>query len=315
MTNFDPYYSVKIESGVVVHQGPARRLEVPTNISPEERVVLPELLTEIKSIEIGETALMRGSFMDADLAFADSAIFNEIGEFEQTRQENAHGLVFGQLILDGAFGEERAEFAALKPFDTPKGVAHELAVAYYFMGVGHSHNFNTFQPLGVTRLDNGQYALLTKYEHGVKSQDNIFWNPKHESSTTVQHRSLGRIATVLASMHAAGWTHGDAQVKNFFSSNFDELFIADLESMKPFPQRNGTIQEFATNEAINDDLNTLFASLDARSSLQRDHELGVGTIFSFIYTSITRDRHSLVPESAHKEPSEIADIYRHSTNT
>lgn len=313
MSEFDSYYSARIPGGHVILDGPIQRLDIPDNSTPEKQVVKPELLSSIKAIEPGSFALLKGSFMEQDLDYGTSALFNVVEGLERTRQESAHEVEFGQLILTGFHGEEHPQLAALKPFDTPKEAAHELAVARYFMKEGRHHNFHTFEPLGVVRLEDGKFGVLSKYEHSVKSLDTVFWNPEHDQNVPVLRRALGRCATVLASTHAAGWTIGDAQVKNFFTSPIDEIFIADLESVKPFTQKNGVINEQATSGAIDSDMHTLFGSLDSRREEKRDHQAAIMDIFSLIYTSITHAPQSQVPATARRTTRDIVDIYQDAT--
>lgn len=309
MTEFDPF-SVQIPSGTVLLEGPVSQFSPVENPAPQEKVVLAELVDQFKDTEIGSFQLIKGAFQSSDVDYASSVLFNELPELGLTRRESFNEVRFGQLILRSVFGEERAELAAMKSFTGVKKATHEFALARYFNGRnGRSHGFRTFEPLGLARQPTGEYSIISKYEHGVISQDNVFDNPEHQPGSQAIMRALGRCATVLGSIHSEGWTHGDTQTKNFFVSNFHELFIADLESMKPLRLRHGDVDELSAREVIDSDLMTLFRSINARFKGERPHLDAVENTFGLIYASITSSSLSSVPREIRKTSADILELY------
>ncbi len=312
MMEFDRF-SVRIPSGNLMQAGPVSAF-VPPEVEPEERIVSTELLTEVKSMEPGSFKLIKGVF--ADVATHDGVVaeFLEVPELGITRMESAHEVMLGQLIMSTAAGEI-PELVAVKPLESAKVAAHEFALAQYFSGPNRPVGFNTFAPLGLTRLESsGEYGVITKYEHGTISLDNIFWNPENDPKSILVTQAIGKCAFILGSLHAAGWTHGDAQIKNMFRSNKDEVFVADLESTQPLRQVKGRIGELdilAVEESINRDFLKLFSSLDARAEGREEHDYSeqLNTMFSLIYNGIINNPQSAIPRDIRKTPDAIMELY------
>jgi hypothetical protein len=315
MSEFDRF-SVRIPSGNLVQAGPVEIFQPPI-IEPEDEIVSKELLREFKQMAPGSFKLIKSAWTEAVGYENTTAELFEVPELGITRTESAHEVMLGQLIMQTFVGEI-PELVAMKPFDRAGDAAHELALSQYFSGPDRPTGFNTFNPLGICRLETtGQYGVITKYAHGTVSLDNIVWNPEYDDKSVVVTQALGKSALMLASMHAAGWTHGDAQIKNIFRSNQDEVFIADLESTRPFKQiksRIGELDTFEVEASINHDLRALLESLDARSDEARDFTDGINVIFSLIYSSIVSSPQSMVPRELRKSPNDIAKLYQEITN-
>lgn len=294
----DPY-SVLVPSGIVVLEGAVGIMEPYDTIDPKNKVVTRELLQEVSEVEAGTFSLVANSIDMDILGMPASALINELTDLSKTRRESSKGLLFGQLIVRSVFNEERAALVALKPFKTAKEAAHEFSLGRYFKGAGKSHGFRTFEPLGIARLENGKFGLLTSYDHGVRSLDNEVWNPANALNSIAVSRAIGKAALVIASMHASGWTHGDAQIKNIFASNHQELFIADLESTQPFKQKHGNPVIPEIERSIEHDIRALAMSLPNG----RGHEVVPDELldmFSTFYTTIIRNPKSEVPEELRK---------------
>ena len=301
-------FSVKVPTGIVLAEGPVAVMTPYDTLAPEDTIVSSELKQAVQSVET-DSFLILPTVIDKEvLETAALCLFNELPDLAITRQESKHQVRFGQLIVQSYLGEERAELSALKPHNTANTVAHEFSLSRYFMGTGQSHGFRTFEPQGMARLASGEYALLSKYEHGVRSLDNVFWNPEHDNNPGLITRAIGKTAYLLGALHAAGWTHGDAQVKNMFVSNYQEVFIADLESMRPFKHKNGRLVEQQIDHSINDDLRTLCKSYNShRDDLEQPTEEQVD-LFSLIYTGIVNNPRSAVPIELRKTSSRLKDI-------
>ena len=303
-------YSAQISTGIVLIDGPVLSMEPHDTLAPEDSIVTRDLLDEIKSLEPDTFTLLPGAVDKEILEVAVQGIFNEIPDLSLTRNESVHEVRFGQLIVRSYFGDERTELSSLKPFEAAGDAAHEFSLARYFTGAGKSHGFRTFEPQGVARLSTGEYAVLTKYEHSVRSLDNIFWNPDVDLTGQLAVRALQETARLLGSLHAAGWTHGDAQIKNMFVSNYDEMFIADLESMKPFKHKNGRLVEQQVSYSIDDDLRKLGSSITDKRSNGEELSLEQYEMFSLIYTGIVISPRSAVPKDIRKNRADTKDLLR-----
>lgn len=294
----DPY-SVFVPSGTVVLEGAVDMLEPYDTVDPISRVVTKELLNEINGVETGTFKLVATSIDMDVLGIPKSALLNELTDLSQTRRQSSKGVLFGQLIVRSVFNEERAALVALKPFKTAKEAAHEFSLGRYFRGAGKSHGFRTFEPLGIARQADGKFGMLTLYDHGVRSLDNEVWNPANALNSIAVSRAIGKAALVIASMHASGWTHGDAQIKNIYASNHQELFIADLESTQPFKHKHGNPVVTEIERSIEHDIRSLAMSLpNGRGHEEVPEELL--DMFSTFYTTIIRNPKSEVPEELRK---------------
>lgn len=312
-------YSVRVWAGTVLAEGTVAEMIPHDMSSPEGAVVTKGLLKEVKNTEVGVFKLVPGSFdpeiinLGIDSIPPATAIFNELADLALTRQESVHNVQFGQLIVNSYFGDERAELAALKPFDTAQQAAHELSLSRYFLGIGNTHGFSTFEALGIVRLSTGKYGLLTKYDHGVRSLDNVVWNPENELSarTTTVARAIGKSAYVLAAMHSAGWTHGDPQIKNMYASNHEKPFIGDLESMQSFKRdKSGRPDQFAIEKYVDGDIRKLAGSLTARRERGIELPEDLIQLFSLIYLGIVNSPQSAVPAAIRKTTKDLRTLLK-----
>ncbi|HWT55705.1 MAG TPA: hypothetical protein VN031_01585 [Candidatus Microsaccharimonas sp.] len=305
-------YSAFVPSGTPHMEGPVTLLEPGEIPAPQDGLYSGETLEAIRAIERGSYALLPGSFDMKSLDIVEiggTALFNELPDLGRTRENNKSGLEFGQLLVSSPFGDERVELVAQKPFEHPREAATEFSLSSHFSSRNSQPTFRTFKPLGFSRLDDGTLGMLTKYEHGVRSLDNVFLNPEFEDSATVVHRAVGKCAYLLASMHAEGYTHGDAQVKNMFVSNFDQIFIADLVSLRPFPHNNGETKVLPTSIQIDRDLNTLIHSMQQAEDGKRELPPQIREMFALIYTSIVNAPKSEVPEDIRKSHNQIGEFF------
>lgn len=97
---------------------------------------------------------------------------------------SANGVYFGQFVL----GNELTELCAVKPstFCLDAGdVTNEWAAMNYLNST--SAKEQAFIPLGVWRLENGMFQLLSAYENSVNTFDNTLWahgDRVHQVTTT-----------------------------------------------------------------------------------------------------------------------------------
>lgn len=308
-------FSVRVSSGESIQSGPVEVFQ-PAIVDPDQRIVNKELIEHFKDESDWSFKLIEDAWTTDIIGYANTtAEFIKLPDLEKTRKESAHEVMMGQLIVSTMVGEI-PELVAIKPFEHVKNAAHEFALARYFSGNNRPFGFNTFAPLGICRLEEtGKYGVMTKYEHGTISLDNIFWNPEYDANSLIVQQSLGKAALTLGSLHAAGWTHGDAQAKNIFRSNKDEVFVADLESTAPFARIKGRDQfdELSVGIAVDHDIQRFFKSLHERADDEHDFTDGISTFFSMIYTGITSSPQSRLPNGLRKNHGDIAKDYREIT--
>ena len=301
-------YSAQIPTGIVLAEGAVAVLNPYDTLEPQETVVTNELLKFIRESETDTFYVVPGAVDSDILESSASCLFNEIPDLSLTRQDSVHHVRFGQLIIKTFFGDERSELTSFKPHRSAATLAHEFSLARYFMGAGKVHGFRTFRPQGFTRLSSGEFALLSQYDHGVRSLDNVFYNPEHTLSSPLVARALGKTAFLLGALHAAGWTHGDAQVKNLFVSNHQEVFIADLESMQPFKHKSGSLIEAAVTRSVDDDLRTLGKSFVAQRDIGEQISEEQLDLFHLIYSGIVNSPKSALPYDLRKSCSDVKNL-------
>ena len=112
-------------------------------------------------------------------------------------------------------------------------------------------------------------------------------------------------------MHAQGFAHGDAQVKNMFVSNHSELFVADLESIRPFRiSRMGAYDEIDCERKVTGDLVTIAQSMThGREGLLTENPVVAEMFFSFIYNAIVNSPQSVLPRTARKSHKALQELF------
>ncbi len=150
----------------------------------------------------------------------------------RSREQSAHGLYFGQMVLDSVSDHQRPELVAVKLFENdPEGAIHELTLNTYVNSLdGHNR---AFSPLGFWRDTQGNLNLLTRYEHSVQSYDNILWAHPDEDPDALEPEKIRKAVRMsmfgVGLLHGLGLRHGDAQAKNLGTDSEKVRFI-DLES-------------------------------------------------------------------------------------
>lgn len=157
--------------------------------------------------------------------------FIEQEQFSSGRQDSAHQVRFGQLILNGKELHEQPEFVALKPYEDRSDLyrewaAHEYLNSLFDRQIGYIN-------LGVHNDSDGVESIVSQYDHGVISFDSTFWADESAPAAALRPATLQRHAGLasesLGLMHGARMTHGDAQIKNLAADRQGPRAI-DLES-------------------------------------------------------------------------------------
>lgn len=150
--------------------------------------------------------------------------FIEQEQFSSGRQDSAHQVRFGQLILNGKELHEQPEFVALKPYEDRSDLyrewaAHEYLNSLFDRQIGYIN-------LGVHNDSDGVESIVSQYDHGVISFDSTFWADESAPAAALRPATLQRHAGLasesLGLMHGARMTHGDAQIKNLAAERFDD---------------------------------------------------------------------------------------------
>lgn len=158
------------------------------------------------------------------------ASFIEKDEFAGGRNESAHQVRFGQLILNGRDFRELPELVAVKPFDDRAGLYKEWAAHEYLNSLADRQI--GYINLGVHNDADGVESIVSQYDHDVTTFDSSFWADSDDPDAAIRPEILQRDATLgaqgLGFLHGVGMTHGDAQVKNLAADRFGFRAV-DLE--------------------------------------------------------------------------------------
>lgn len=151
-------------------------------------------------------------------------------EFALGREDSKHQIEFGQLMLNGNGVHENGELVALKPFDDPEDLKREWAVSQYLNEINDDQL--ALLPLGVYKDMDGELALMTAYEAGIKSLDSTFWADRTTEPEALRpavvRRSMELGMRTLGMLHGSRVIHNDAQAKNMAADRNNPRFI-DLE--------------------------------------------------------------------------------------
>lgn len=182
---------------------------------------------------MGKSTLALDAVKYGGLDFGDDAhaTLIEVDGLGSGRDESAHQVRFGQLVLNGKNFREQPELVAVKPYDDRPSLYREWAAHEYLNSL--SDRQIGYINLGVYRNKQGKEAIVSEYDHDVKSFDNSFWADETAPSSALRPEILRRDAelgaTGLGLIHGVRMTHGDAQIKNLAADRLGPRAI-DLES-------------------------------------------------------------------------------------
>lgn len=210
-----------------------------------------QLIAAIAQTAPGELTLVRSEFATlSNHGQPITAKFAMTPAERKGREQSAHGIYFGQLVLASSAVQEMPTMVAVKPFDRRttvlplgpvRGLAREWAANEHVARL--SNEEQTYLPLGIWRSAEGVPQLLTLFDAQVQSFDNIFWaRGTRANCLTEQHvaAAIHRSLYALGILHGAGLMHGDAQVKNLAQDSRRARFI-DLSTLWPLEKHNGVI--------------------------------------------------------------------------
>ncbi|HEX8182950.1 MAG TPA: hypothetical protein VF575_05120 [Candidatus Saccharimonadales bacterium] len=278
------------ESGLSISRGAARATEFPGLVEPSAELIPKGLPGMFSAVEESGFMFDR-KFMPGVSDLALEAELIEISDHGKTREESGHLVFFGQLLLNADDEGEHSLHVAVKPFDNVREAAQEYAVESYF-AEGKVPQCETFTPLGVTRLPEGQIGIVSHYRHSVRSMDGIFWNEDLVTDSDITRKALGRAGVSLGLLHSAGWTHGDAQVKNVawdVTRPFDSTIVPDLEDARPVNHLGRIEQDELKERDLDTFISSLFQLQEAGYKLPYDYGDQIKEHFGIVYTGTNQN--------------------------
>ena len=231
-------------------------------LADESRLSDETLLRAVRGMDRDSILLVQKEFAEIDRAGLE-AVFTEDEELALGREASINEVRFGQMVLSSAFDHERPELIAAKPFRRPKDALHELAVSAYLNKT--TKRQHAFQPIGLWRNDRGLFHLLSRYEHSVITYDSVLWADKEVEPEALAPGAIAKALRVsmlgLGQLHALGFSHGDAQVKNLGADSEKVRFI-DLQNTRVFPRSHSgePPDVIATSDRVQGDIETLLRS-------------------------------------------------------
>ena len=144
------------------------------------------------------------------------ASFTPKDEFGLGRDIGKHPIEFGQMILNGPGVHELPELVAIKTLDSIEQLKHEWAISQYLNGVFEDQF--ALLPLGIHRNEDGNFSIITVYEHGIQTGDQTFWADYGTEPEALRPENIRKTFAMgilgLGMFHGARVIHGDAEAKN-----------------------------------------------------------------------------------------------------
>lgn len=224
---------------------------------PQIESELPFSVADIEAVENGLTTAMADMGSDAMLLeereFIEidptdaKGVFIQDEDLAKGRLMSWHEVEFGQLVLRSESDFDMPTLVAVKPHVTREEVAHEWVMFDVFNSL--SEYQSAYVPLGIWTTDNKAPHMVTLYEHGVQSMDNIFW-PESKDAEYVESAHMAKAYQLgffaLGIVHGAGLiAHDMASVRNLARDSQRVRFI-DLEQVE-FAERQDTYTVASSN--------------------------------------------------------------------
>jgi len=235
----------------------------------------------VSSLKPGEMVLDKKQFYGILDPESLQASYTEDHNLRKGRTCSAHGVKFGQLVLESVFDQELPTLIAVKPFpskglmlqESPvKALVHEWAATEYIAQL--SEYERTYLPLGLwKRQSDNTPQLITLFDESSQSFDNVFWARGKVAEKTGAEKIISALQLsvyALGVLHGAGVTHGDPQVKNFARDSKHIRFI-DLTEVELMQQDTGIVQSTRANRLkIGEDFKWLSLSTLDQDQLPND---------------------------------------------
>lgn len=240
------------------------------------------LTSLVSAMKPGEMVLDEQQFYGVLGPDSLHASFIEDQNLKKGRTCSAHGVEFGQLVLESVFDQELPTFIAVKPFPSKGVMLHESpikALVHEWAATEHiaqlSRYERTYLPLGLWRRqkDNAP-QMITLFDESSQSLDNVFWARGEEAQKMGPEKIISALqlcAFALGVLHGAGLTHGDPQVKNF-ARDSKRIRFSDLTEVELMQQDAGAVCSSRDNKrAVGNDFRWL--SLSTLDQQQRPNDM------------------------------------------
>ena len=195
------------------------RLNLSTNFITPEQTQKGRGLTR-KLGELSANQLLIITETETPEQLSNTAHLTVRPDYSEGRRESFFGVWFADMTMRGKGGSEDDTLArqpvAIKPLDIPRLAAQELRTATDING--HDQRRLTFQPIGFANIgrsdsSSSKLSIITEFEEGVTSFDNVLYKSEKLDDGTVAW-ALGCAARGLIILHDLGYEHGDYQVQN-----------------------------------------------------------------------------------------------------
>lgn len=213
------------------------RLNLSTNfITPEQTQKGRGLTRKLGELSANQLLLITETEMPEQLS--NTAHLTMRPDYSEGRRESFFGVWFADMTMRGKGGSEDDTLArqpvAIKPLDIPRLAAQELRTATDING--HDQRRLTFQPIGFANIgrsdsSSSKLSIITEFEEGVTSFDNVLYKSEKLDDGTVAW-ALGCAARDLIILHDLGYEHGDYQVQNTAYDTGLQPRIIDITSSK-----------------------------------------------------------------------------------
>ena len=252
--------------------------EFPTTMLGTRNRALTSLISSMKP---GEMVLAEQQFYGVFDNESLTASFIENEDFSKGRTCSAHGVKFGQLVLESTFDQELPTHIAVKPFPSRgvtlneppiKALVHEWAATDHVAGL--SNYERVYLPLGLWKDTKGTPQMITLFDEQSQTLDNVFWARGKVAANTGQEKIISALCLslyALGILHGAGLTHGDPQIKDFARDSKHIRFVdlTELELMQE--DTDVVINSYDNKKAIRNDLKWL--TLSALDQQQRPNDM------------------------------------------
>ena len=213
------------------------RLNLSTNFITPEQTQKGRGLTR-KLGELSANQLLLITETETPEQLSNTAHLTVRPDYSEGRRESFFGVWFADMTMRGKGGSEDDTLArqpvAIKPLDIPRLAAQELRTATDING--HDQRRLTFQPIGFANIgrsdsSSSKLSIITEFEEGVTSFDNVLYKSEKLDDGTVAW-ALGCAARGLIILHDLGYEHGDYQVQNTAYDTGLQPRIIDITSSK-----------------------------------------------------------------------------------
>ena len=213
------------------------RLNLSTNFITPEQTQKGRGLTR-KLGELSTNQLLLITETETPEQLSNTARLTMRPDYSEGRRKSFFEVWFADMTIHGKGGSEDDTLArqpvAIKPLDIPRLAAQELRTATDINS--HDQRRLTFQPIGFANIgrsdsSSSKLSIITEFEEGVTSFDNVLYKSEKLDDGTVAW-ALGCAARGLIILHGLGYEHGDYQVQNTAYDTGLQPRIIDITSSK-----------------------------------------------------------------------------------